>query len=287
MTFSRPVDTGMVFDRRAVERPAFRRRRRGDERVRLLGADIDLMRSEEVMVLVRESVANGRKALVANHDLRSLNLVRRDSVVRSFFGRADLVEVGSTPLLAWARLLGGSSRALHRGAFVDWRDHFWSLAARQGWRVFYLGGAPGAADRAARALTERWRGLKLGRHDGQFGDAEEAGVLAKIAAFKPDVLLVGMPMPRQEHWIDAHFEALPNCVIVTLGDSLGGGGGLERAVPGWVTKAGVEGLFRLACRPFALIGRYIVEPLMVADLAYADVQAALRRGPSLGSPEAA
>ena len=275
MTFSRPVDNRFVFDRRANEREPFRGARRGDERVRLLGGEIDLVRSEEVMILVRDRVTDARRALIAHHVLRSLNLIRRDEVMQRFFARADLVEVGSTLLLNWARLVGKSARGLHRGAFVDWRDHFWSLAARQGWRVFYLGGAPGEADKAARMLAERWPDLKLGRHHGHFRAADEADVMARIAAFQPQVLLVGMPMPRQEHWIDANFEALPPCVVVSLGAGLGHG--LERVVPGWASRVGLDWLFRLALQPVALARRYIIEPWLVVDLACADLLAAWRR----------
>lgn len=277
MTFSRPVDNAVFFDRRASERAPFRASRRGDERVRLLGAEIDLVRSEEVMVLVGDSVEAGRRALIANHDLRSLDLVRRDPVVQRFFARADLIEVGSSLVLFWARLVGKAGRGLHRGAFVDWRDHFWSLAARQGWRVFYLGGAPGAADKAVRMLTKRWPALNIASHHGHFNAAGDASIMARIEAFRPQVLLVGMPMPRQEHWIESSYEALPPCVVVTLGTALGDRGGLDRIVPGWARRIGLDWLFRMALGPVALARRYVFEPLSLLDLAYADLISARRR----------
>lgn len=280
MTFSRPVDNAIVLDRRAVERQPFRQTPRGDERVQLLGAEIDLVRSEEVMVLVRNSVSAGHQALIANHDLRSLNLIRRDPVVQSFFARADLIEVGSSLVLLWARLVGKPGRGLHRGAFVDWRDHFWSLAAREGWKVFYLGGAPGAADKAAAMLTERWPALKIGRHHGHFKQADEMAVMARIKAFKPQVLLVGMPMPRQEHWIEASLDDLPPCVVVSLGTALGDGGGLDRVVPGWATRIGADWLFKMALTPIAVARRYVVEPLLLLDLAYADLMRSRGRRPA-------
>lgn len=271
----------LVLDRRNAERKPFRARFRPEARVRLLGADMDLVKSEEVMLLASEKIAAGEKALIANHNLHSLHLVRRDPAMRRFFERATLIEVDSTPLLAWARLVGKPGRTFHRCTYLDWREHFWSLAARNGWRVYYLGGAPGVADRAVEALDRRWPGLTIAHHDGYFdaapGSAANAQLFAHIAAFKPDVLFVGMGMPRQERWIDQVYESLPPCIVFSLGAAFDYEAGVQRAAPRWMGRLGVEWLFRLVNDPGRLARRYLVEPWFLLDLAFADLIAAIRR----------
>lgn len=271
----------LVLDRRNTPRKPFRSRRRPEARVRLLGAEMDLVKSEEVMLFTAEKIAARQKALVANHNLHSLHLIRRDPVMQAFFAHADLIEVDSTPLLAWARLVGKPGRAFHRCTYLDWREHFWSVAAREGWRVFYVGGAPGVAERAILSLQARWPGLTIGCHDGYFDSGEgspaQTQLLAHIKAFKPHVLFVGMGMPRQEHWIERSYEALPACVVFSLGAAFDYEAGVQRAAPRWAGPLGVEWLFRLAYSPGRLAKRYLVEPWFLLDLAVADLVAAIRR----------
>jgi len=249
--------------RRAVRRP-HRRARRAAERVRLLGEAVDLVRPEEVMLHVEAWAAEDRKAVVANHNLHSLFLLEREPGMRRFYDLADLVELDSTPLVWFGRLTGLSSRPFHRCTYLDWRDHFWSMANRLGWRVMYLGGAPGVAETAAERLKRRHPGVSLHVRDGYFdaaaGSAENAAVLASIAEFQPNILFVGMGMPRQELWIADNHAALPDCVIFSVGAAFDYEAGAQSAAPRWMGRLGLEWLFRLVRDPRRLFVRYCVEP---------------------------
>ncbi|WP_409515453.1 WecB/TagA/CpsF family glycosyltransferase, partial [Brevundimonas sp.] len=139
-------------ERRARPRAPFRARRRASERVRLMGQWVDLVRPEEVQHHIQQAVTEGRKSLIANHNLHSLYLMQRTPGLAAFYDRADMVEVDSTPLIAFSRLAGLNSRGFHRCTYLDWRDHFWSVAARNGWRVLSVGGASGVGETAADRL---------------------------------------------------------------------------------------------------------------------------------------
>lgn len=265
-------------ERRARDRRPFRTRRRSVERVTLLGEAMDLVRPEEVLHHVQAWVAEGRAAIVANHNLNSLNLIRTTPAMRAFYDRADLVEVDSTPLIWFARSLGLHSRPLHRCTYLDWREHFWSLADRLGWRVFYLGGEPGVADLARERLTARYPGARIEVADGYFdaraGSDGNRDVVDRIAAFQPHILFVGMGMPRQELWIADNLETLPACVVFSVGAAFDYEAGAQKAAPRWMGRAGLEWLYRLAVDPKRLFRRYCVEPWGLMDLILADVASA-------------
>lgn len=266
-------------DRRRAARRAHRRARRTCERVAMLGAAVDLVRPEEVMHHVHGWIEDGRKALVANHNLHSLYLARRDPAMRRFYAMADLVELDSTPLVLFGRVLGLSSRPFHRCTYLDWREHFWSLADRLGWRVMYVGGAPGVAEAAAKRLGDRWPNASIVAHDGYFdmnGEANRA-VLAAVAAFQPHVLFVGMGMPRQERWIADNMAALPDCVIFSVGAAFDYEAGVQKAAPRWMGRIGLEWAFRLVADPKRLFTRYCVEPWFLLGPALADLKAARSR----------
>tara|TARA_R110002051_G_scaffold27047_4_gene65453 strand:- start:755 stop:1636 length:882 start_codon:yes stop_codon:yes gene_type:complete len=269
-------------DRRKLARSLFRTERRPEETVTLLGESVDLVRPEEVMHHVGRWVRAGRKAIVANHNLHSLYLVRRDPTLRRFFQRADLTQLDSMPLVWFARLLGLSSRPFHRCTYLDWRDHFWSLASREGWRVMYVGGAPGIAERAAQRLSALAPGATIAVEHGFFdatsGSDDNARIVAAVNDFQPNILFVGMGMPRQEAWIADNIAALPCAVILSVGAAFDYEAGEQKAAPRWMGRMGIEWLFRLVVDPKRLFTRYCIEPWSLLGPAFADLRTARRRG---------
>ncbi len=255
----------------------FRTQRRADERIELLGAAMDLVRPEEVLHFIAGRVAARAKAVVANHNLHSLYLIRRSPEMRALYARAAIIEVDSTPLLAWARIVHGRGKAFHRCTYLDWRELFWSRAQSEGWRVYYLGGAPGVVEAASDSLKGRWPHLSLDGRNGYFTREEAPAVVAEIAVFRPDVLFVGMGMPLQEAWIERNYEALPPCVILPVGAAFDYEAGVQTPAPRWMGRMGLEWLFRLVRDPRRLFVRYCVEPWSLVGPALADLKSRASR----------
>ena len=259
----------------------FRRSRRPEQRVTVLGATMDLVKPEEMLHFARGCVASGAKAIVANHNLHSLYLLRRNPQMAALYARADVVEVDSLPLTLWAKLIYGRSRRFHRCTYMDFRTLFWDLAQSDGWRVYYLGGAPGVVDAARDTLHARWPHAVIGGRDGFFawGGEAEAQALADVAAFRPDILMVGMGMPRQEVWIERCYDRLPDCVILPVGAAFDYEAGVVRTPPSWTGRFGLEGVYRLLCEPKRMFSRYLLEPWALVRPALRDLatRGALRR----------
>jgi N-acetylglucosaminyldiphosphoundecaprenol N-acetyl-beta-D-mannosaminyltransferase len=270
------------MERRQSHRTLFRKSRRSRERVHALGVDMDLVRPEEVMFHVAASVDAGEPFCVANYNLHGIYLARRNPDFAKFCEMADLIEVDSIPIILFTRLLGLHARQFHRCTYLDWREHFWSLAQREAWRVFYLGGAPGVAETAAENLRTKYPGAVIATRNGYFdatpGSEENAAVVAQIATFAPQILFVGMGMPRQEFWLLNNIDELPPCVTFSVGAAFDYEAGAQRAAPRWIGRIGFEWLYRLACDPSRLFHRYCVEPWALLPVACEDVFNAARKG---------
>jgi N-acetylglucosaminyldiphosphoundecaprenol N-acetyl-beta-D-mannosaminyltransferase len=251
------------------------------QRVRLLGGEVDLVTPRDVLRAVDGAAARPATTLIANHNAHSLFLLRRSPALRAFFATADLIQIDSTPLILWGRMLGLPLRRTMRSTYLDWRDDFWKLADARRWRVFYLGGAPGVAAEAARRLAERHPRVTIGCRDGYFdrtpGSAGNAEVLAAIAAFDPHVLMVGMGMPLQELWALENRAVLRRGAILTVGAAFDYEAGVQAAPPRWTGRLGVEWLARLLDQPGRLAFRYLIEPWALLGPALGDVAAALAR----------
>nr|WP_314433208.1 WecB/TagA/CpsF family glycosyltransferase [uncultured Brevundimonas sp.] len=270
-----------THERRSTPRPEFRKRRRRRERVHMLGQLVDLVKPEEVLHHVQTAVAEGRKTIVANHNLHSLYLIQKNPEMRAFYAQAEMVEVDSTPMIWFSRTLGLHSRGFHRCTYLDWRAHFWSVANRRKWRIAYVGGEPGVSETATERLNAVYPDAQiLPRHgffDASAGSADNAALIADIIAFQPQILFVGMGMPRQEAWILRNLELLPHCVIFSVGAAFDYEAGTQKPAPRWMGRAGVEWAYRLVQDPKRLFRRYCIEPWTLIPLAIADVRAARRR----------
>ena len=94
-------------------------------------------------------------------------------------------------------------------------------------------------------------------NDGYFKD--EAPVIEKINAAKPDVLFVCLGAPKQEKWIDAHKGELDVGVCMGIGGSLDVFAGTAKRAPDFFVKFGIEWLYRLLKEP-KRAGRMTVLP---------------------------
>ena len=237
---------------------------------RLLDTHVDALTVDDLHARIAESVQAGTRRVFASHNLHSLYLLREDSRLRCFYERVDYVRVDGMSIVLLGRMLGVPLRRDHRVTYVDWLPLFMAEAARVGWRVFYLGSRPGVAERAAEVLRARHPGLAIATAHGYFdtapGSADNERVIAAINDFRPHVLLVGMGMPRQQHWVLENESRLAVNSISTSGAALDYVVGEIPTPPRWAGRVGLEWLFRLAAEPRRLAGRYLVEPWYVMPL---------------------
>lgn len=115
-------------------------------------------------------------------------------------------------------------------------------------RVYFLGGRPGVAERAAGAAAARFGTSVAGHHHGYFdrGDPEEVTrLLSAVRASRPALLLAGLG-EGQELFLHQHRAALQAPVMMGVGGTLDVLAGEVRRMPSWTTRLGVEWLFRVA-----------------------------------------
>lgn len=253
-------------------------------RLKLLGVDVDVVRPDQVMDFVSDRVGKGVRTVIANHNLHSVYLFHRHPEMRALYRRADLIEIDSTPMIAWGRLLGYSLSTDHRCTYLDFRETFWALAQSHGWKVFHIGGCPEHIQASHNAIAGRYPGLHLQVHSGYFDvdGPENEALLADLEAAAPDVILIGMGMPRQEVWVERNYRRLPPSVILPVGGAFDYEAGVTFTPPRWTGRAGLEWLIRFVHDPIRLFGRYFIEPWSLVPLAVSDMIRHLRPAPERG-----
>lgn len=249
---------------------------------RVLGYRLHPVTKPEILGLASLSARRSMKLVLASQNLHGMYMLQRDPAVRALH-EADysVVHLDGMPLVWLGRLAGQPWRAKHRTAWIDWFLDLMGHAEERGLSVFYLGGSEDVLGTGLDFLSARFPRLRLAGRNGYFdatpGTPDCERVLADINTFRPDILIVGMGMGRQERWILAHRDRLDAGFIATSGACLEYFAGAVPTPPRWLGPLGLEWAYRLATDPRRFAWRYLVEPFLLAGLI---VRAQLRRGPA-------
>jgi N-acetylglucosaminyldiphosphoundecaprenol N-acetyl-beta-D-mannosaminyltransferase len=240
-------------------------RRTGNSEVSFFGLTLQPMSSPELMAVVERGVQESRKWIITNHNLHSVYLFHRRTRLREFYKNAHWTFIDGMPLIALGKLYGHALEREQRVTLADWIHPLMETAARKGCRVFNLGSPDGVAEKGAAELRRLYPGLQMevssGYFDARQGSAENEAVLQRINDYQPDLLMVGMGMPRQEFWTQENFARLDARVILASnGAAIDYVAGMVPTPPRWAGRMGLEWAFRLASEPRRLFGRYLMEP---------------------------
>lgn len=152
--------------------------------------------------------------------------------------------------IVWAARLQGV-RLPERITGSDGIYRICERAAQAGWRVFFLGAAPGVAQRTADALQRLYPGLTVaGTYAGSPQTRDWPLIAQRLADVRPDVLLVAFGHPRQDIWIHRHRHELPTAVAIGVGGAFDFVAGVTQRAPLWMRCAGLEWLHRLLRQPW-------------------------------------
>lgn len=218
-------------------------------RLHLFGIPLDrLLLSQAIERLESWIQARSGTHLVLTPDTMALMRSRWDSLLKEAYRTADLVTADGAGLVWASRVLGAPLPERVTG--IDLLEGFWDRAAAKGYRLFFLGAKPGVAYAAAQQLKTRFPSLNIvGVHHGYFAASQEEAVVRAIRDAVPDLLLVGMGVPRQESWILRLKDQLNVPVIIGVGGSFDVlSGRLRRAPRSW-QALGLEWLWRAIQEP--------------------------------------
>ena len=237
------------------------------ELYKILGVKINLLNMERLNSLISEAISKDLKWVIGNHNLNSLYIFHHNHAMRDFYKIADYVHIDGMPLVWIGKLLKLPFKKEHRVTYADWIWVLIEQAAKDGWRILYLGGKPGVADRAAEILRDKYPGLEIVTESGYFCiENENQQVIDNIKLYQPNILMVGMGMPRQEKWIFDNINDIEANIILPCGACFNYVANEIPTPPRWMGQVGLEWLYRLATDPKRLWKRYLVEPWFLGKL---------------------
>jgi N-acetylglucosaminyldiphosphoundecaprenol N-acetyl-beta-D-mannosaminyltransferase len=257
-------------------------------RVNLLGLELDNVTSAEAIDRVMAALAEGRGGWVLTPNLHILRKFVIDPSYSSVAGGSTLRVADGMPLI-WASRL----RRTPLVERVAGSELIWDLSARaakEGRSVFFLGGNPGTAERAAAKLREQSPSLKVAGCDcPPMGYEKDPETLARIERLvteaRPDICYIGITPDKGDYLISRLRTLLPGTWFMGVGISFSYVCGDVRHAPVWMRRVGLEWFYRLVQEPRRLGRRYLVEGVPFAlRLFLVSFREGLRAAPPPASP---
>ncbi len=129
--------------------------------------------------------------------------------------------------------------------------------------MYLLGTSPEVIDAAVERLRARFPGFDVVGRDSPRVDMSAPADARRphwerAAAARPHLVLVALGSPKGELFAHEARAALAPAVVVGIGAGLDFIAGVAKRAPAWVSRAGLEWLYRLLHEPRRLWRRYLV-----------------------------
>lgn len=207
-------------------------------------------------LLVRDQLQTPFYSTSANGQV--IALCADDAEFLSDFLEADQILADGMPMVFCSRWKH-KEPLQERVATTDLYHDVATKAQEAGVSYFLLGGDETSNKRAVANTLTQYPGLKVaGRRNGYFGPDEEAEIVRRINELKPDILWIGMGVPREQKFISRNLQNLKNVgVIKTSGGLFDFLSNKRSRAPGWMQNVGLEWLYRGFLEPRRLGLRYL------------------------------
>ncbi|NJL35518.1 MAG: WecB/TagA/CpsF family glycosyltransferase [Leptolyngbyaceae cyanobacterium SM1_4_3] len=117
--------------------------------------------------------------------------------------------------------------------------------------IFFYGGAPGVCQAAAEIWQQRVPELAIvGTQHGYLTPEDQPQFRQMLKDLQPDIMLVGLGVPRQEMWIAEHRYLCPEAVWIGVGGSFDIWSGTKTRAPSWLRENHLEWVYRLYQEPW-------------------------------------
>jgi N-acetylglucosaminyldiphosphoundecaprenol N-acetyl-beta-D-mannosaminyltransferase len=230
--------------------------------VDILGITVSPILTEEILTRIEQTIREGGTLTIYPVNVNVVMKSRTDPEFRETLNASDIATSDGVPIVWASKFMGGTLKEKKTGWILF--ENICKTAAENGYRLFFLGGAPGIPERAARTLKKSYPGLSVsGVYSPPWGfesnPEENHKIVELINEATPHIVFVGLGAPKQEKWIRQHMGETRANVFMAVGGSFDFFSGKIRRPPLFVVRIGLGWVWRILQEPRRLWRRYLIE----------------------------
>lgn len=245
-------------------------------RITMLGRTITCLTIESIQQAIDLCCQQQKRIVIANYNIHAFNLSFQLPWFHEFLEKSEIVHCDGFGVIKAMRYLGLTVEPDYRVSYTDLMPALLKQCDRNGWTVFLLGTKEEPIEKAIVNLSHAYPHTKFFGHHGYFNKNNREinqQIIQEINATKPQILIVGMGMPVQEEWVKNHQDQLQVNAIFVGGAVIDRFAGLVSDCPEWLSKRGLEWVYRLVKEPQRLAARYLLgNPAFALQILLAKLQ---------------
>ena len=215
----------------------------------ILGVYVDDITMAAAVDEIFDGKTRGKRISVFTPNAEMIMEARKDPEFLQILNKGSFVVPDGAGVLLGAKILGENIR--EKVAGVELVENI--LAEGTPLSIYVFGGKPGIAEKAARKIESLYSHITVcGTDHGYHSQDESATVLNNIISAAPDLLLVGLGVPRQEKWIASNIGSFESIICIGCGGTIDVFSGEVKRAPRFFIKMNLEWLYRLMKQPSRL-----------------------------------
>lgn len=232
------------------------------KRYDFLGLPVDALTQSEALERVAKLARTSEPSHVLFLNVDVMVKADRNSELKHAIEHSDLSLMDGMPPLKVARKWGIPLPEKVSGS--DFVPAVCAMAEREGLSIFILGGRDGVPEAARENLLAQYPALNVaGAYSPKFGFEKDPIELTKINDMlieaKPDILLTCLSCPKQEVFVEGNRGVYKVPISISCGATVDFLAGNVQRAPEWVSRVGMEWLYRFLKEPKRLFKRYFVD----------------------------
>ena len=230
----------------------------------IMGVNIAVTDMDKTLRLVEDNCEAWRGKYICVANVHTTVTAHDDPTYLRVQNGAVMALPDGGPLSRYSRKKGFADAARVTGP--DLMRELLKESGTKHYRHYFYGSTQETLDILREKITEKYPGAVIaGRYSPPcraLRADEDAEIVEKINAAKPDFVWVGLGAPKQERFMHDHRAELNVRLMIGLGGSLDGFAGTVRRAPKWMIRLQLEWLYRLLREP-SRIGRMMRLPKFV------------------------
>jgi|GEM_PF-1045173 len=230
--------------------------------IEVLGNKIDMVQIPEVIEMMDGWIAkrSQKPHWIVVTGMHGVMESRKNKEFAAMLKSSDMWVADGISLVWMARLNGFQLKK--RVAGPDLFHAFLQHSNTQGYKHYFFGDTNETLAALEKKITTELPNVKVASFSPPFRKItpeEDQEMIQKINDAKPDVLWIGLGLPKQERWIFEHRDKLQVPVIVGVGAAFKLEAGTVKRAPSWMGNAGFEWLWRLFQEPKRVWRRVFID----------------------------
>ena len=225
--------------------------------IKIFNIKTHVLYKKEFVDIIKSNLKEGNQIVQNGVNAASIIGLANNKELIKAYNNSDLINIDGMSMVWALRFLGYS--VPERVACPDLANDVLTLAEIENYSIFLFGAKEESLSQSIKNLKNSFPKLNVAGHrNGYYQASEELAIVEMINNSNPDILLLGMPSPKKELFVEKYKNQLQVKYFFGVGGFFDILSGKIKRAPLWMQKGGLEWVYRFMQEPRRMWSRYII-----------------------------